>query len=104
MGQRTGLTAAFRSAKCSGGSKGAFFFTLTLARFCLRALLGGLGLHREAFTLHSFRRGACTQAFESGATLDDLRELGGWKGTSVNLYRSALDARKRAARVLGNTF
>ena len=71
-----------------------------LARGWLRALLVSVGLQANAFTFHSFRRGSCTLAFARGAHIDDLKALGGWRSDSVALYRSAADARLRAANAL----
>ena len=71
-----------------------------VARRWLRVTLSALGLDPSAFTFHSFRRGACAAAFEKGAQLDDLKELGGWRSSAVGLYRPAAAARLRAARAL----
>ena len=79
---------------------GAAPLSVSLARSWLRVLLASLGLVGDAFTFHSFRRGSCTQAFARGAQLEDLQALGGWRSGSVALYRSADDARLRAARAL----
>ena len=77
--------------------------TVPLARTWLRKLLRALGQSSADWTLHSFRRGACTAAFEGGASLDDLRALGGWKSDAVRCYRPEQAARKRAATYLTNT-
>ena len=53
-----------------------------VARRWLRVTLSALGLDPSAFTFHSFRRGACSAAFEKGAQLDDLKELGGWRSSA----------------------
>ena len=74
--------------------------TLTLARTWLRACLARVGHPADAFTLHSFRRGACTLAFQMGAAITDIKELGGWRSDAVRLYYPALAARSRAAECL----
>ena len=83
----------------AGGAKQGkpVLLTLRLARQWLKLFLGQLGQADEGFTLHSFRRGAATLAFSNGATLDDVRQLGGWKSDAVNCYVPALEARHRAA-------
>ena len=73
---------------------------LPLAKDWLAALLKVACPTGQAYTFHSFRRGACTLAFRGGAELDDLRQLGGWRSDAVLCYRPAFDARRRAARVL----
>ena len=73
---------------------------IPLAREWLALYLGFLGRAALASTLHSFRRGACTRAFRRGASLSDIKQLGGWSGESVQLYFSGLDARRRAAAFL----
>ena len=74
--------------------------TLPVARAWLHTLLTLLGLGDRGFTLHSFRRGATTLAFERGAQLGDLKALGGWRSAAVTSYFPALQARLRAARTL----
>ena len=76
--------------------------TMTVARAWLGVLLQRLGRHQEGFTFHSFRRGACSSAFEQGATQTDLRALGGWRSEAVNCYLPAGEQRRRAAEALAN--
>ena len=75
--------------------------SIPVARQWLRVILRCIGLSADAFTFHSFRRGACTAAFASGAHLEDLKALGGWRSDAVARYRSPADARLRAAQALG---
>ena len=74
--------------------------TIPAARRWLRVGLAASGLRPDAYTFHSFRRGACTAAFANGAQLEDLKALGGWSSNTVEIYRSAADARVRAATAL----
>ena len=80
----------------TGGGPGAFF-TAGAARRWLSQLLTAAGLAGAGYTFHSLRRGACTLAFQQGASVADLQALGGWRGDSVRLYLPAASARQRAA-------
>ena len=81
------------------GAKGTTL-TIPAARDWLRVSLVAIGYRHDAYTFHAFRRGACTAAFANGAQLEDLKALGGWRSNAVELYRSAADARIRAATAL----
>ena len=74
--------------------------TASRARSWLAALLPQLGLGDQGYTFHSLRRGACTRAYQGGASLPDLQFLGDWRGSSVGLYVPATAARARAAACL----
>ena len=75
--------------------------SVPVARQWLREVLRAVGRAPDAFSYHSFRRGACSAAFAQGAHLEDLKALGGWRSDAVRLYRSQEDARLRAALALG---
>ena len=92
---QTGMGAGSRGPLFLGSRGSAL--TIPAARDWLRVGLVALGHRPDAFNIHSFRRGACTAAFANGAQLEDLKALGGWSSNSVELYRSAADARVRAA-------
>ena len=86
----------------SGDCRGTGF-TIRLARewlACFNAVAGSPG---RKFTFHSFRRGACTLAFDRGAHFADLQQLGGWSSQAVTHYFSADTARRRAASFLEST-
>ena len=91
----------FRGGRRRGGGV-APGFTMRLARGYLRALLESLGFGAADFTFHSLRRGACTLAFQGGAALSDLRQLGGWRSNAVEAYFPAWQARERAAKRLAS--
>ena len=74
-----------------------FFFTLRSAREWLRVTLAAVGSGGAGYTFHSLRRGACSRAFELGADLRDIQNLGGWRSTAVQRYIPALASRTRAA-------
>ena len=76
------------------------FYTLFSARRWLTRGLAASGLSTLGYTFHSFRRGACTQAFRQGAEITDLQSLGGWRSDAVRLYYPHYEARARAARAL----
>ena len=63
-----------------------------------RSDLTGLGV-----TLHSFRRGSCTAAFEAGSPIQDWKAYGGWRSDSVLTYLNQLSARKRVAENLSRS-
>ena len=71
--------------------------TLPVAKAWLALLLGLTRAPRSKLTFHSFRRGACTLAFKKGASLSDIKQLGGWRSDAVASYYPAFDARGRAA-------
>ena len=85
-----------------GGRERQVVFTLTLARTWLSTLLTLLGEGRGGYTFHSFRRGACTLAFEQGAALEDIKSLGGWRSDAVKVYLPLDTARSRAATALSS--
>ena len=72
--------------------------TIRVARAWLRVLLQRLGKGNQGFTFHSFRRGACTEAFQQGAVEGDLRALGGCD--AIRSYLPVKACRQRAARAL----
>ena len=72
--------------------------SIPVARQWLSVILRCIGLSADAFSFHSFRRGACTAAFASGAHLEDLKALGGWRSDALARYRSPADARLREAQ------
>ena len=90
---QSGLRRGYRSL-CTGGGGGGG------GRRQLQALLLRLGLAGEGYTFHSLRRGACSRAYEQGASIPDLQFMGGWRGDSVQLYLPAAAARDRAASFL----
>ena len=87
------------SATGTGGGQ-QIPLSMPLARQWLRILLARAGESPTAVTFHSFRRGACTLAFECGATEGDLRQLGGWRSDAIKAYLPAFEARRRAADAL----
>ena len=101
--------AALRRVTGKGGPRGGPLFlaepgvplSIPVARQWLRLALRVVGVAPDAFTFHSFCRGACTLAFARGAHFEDLKALGGWRSDAVAGYRSPDDARLRAARALG---
>ena len=77
---------SFPAPRGHGRKAGLSGFTVRLARDWLKTfncLTGSPGLN---YTFHSFRRGACTLAFERGAELSDLKQLGGWRSEAVASY------------------
>ena len=94
----TPLFARPRGRGRGRGSGG--FFTTGSARRWFSELLAASGLTGSGFTFHSLRRGACTLAYQQGASVADLQALGGWRGDSVHLYLPAASARQRAAAFL----
>ena len=74
--------------------------SMPLARRWLKILLIRVGESPDAFSFHSFRRGACSLAFQGGATEGDIKQLGGWRSDAVRAYLPAFEARRRAALVL----
>ena len=76
------------------------YITAGSARSRLAYLLSRLHLSQHGYTFHSLRRGACSRAYEGGASLPDLQFLGGWRGNSVQLYAPSDAARTRAALCL----
>ena len=89
---------------CPGQQKGAQVsrrpLSMSVARAWLNVLLRRLGRQDQGFTFHSFRRGACTLAFESGAAEGDIKALGGWKSDAVRAYLPVGARRRRAAQAL----
>ena len=77
-------------------------FTISLARDWLGCINRLAGPTSGNFTFHSFRRGACTLAYERGAAYTDLQQLGGWRSDAMTAYLSASTARRRAASCLTN--
>ena len=75
-------------------------FTMQLARVWLKCFNEALAPNAQRYTFHSFRRGACTLAHERGASVSDLKSLGGWRSEAVNRYFSGDSARRRAASFL----
>ena len=90
--------------QCLGGGQGQDLsgkpLTKRVARAWLGVLLQRVGRDGEGFTYHSFRRGACSRAFEQGALEADIRQLGGWRSEAVRDYVPARLARRRAAASL----
>ena len=82
VGQGSGARPLFTLPAQRGGVTRAPL-TLGAARGWSRLCLEALGLEGSAFSLHSFRRGACTKAFLAGAQTEDLKELGGWRSDAV---------------------
>ena len=74
--------------------------TMRVARLWLRLLLHRLGEEGNGYTFHSFRRGACSLAFEKGAAVEDIKELGGWRSEAVRVYLPPDAARRRVAGFL----
>ena len=93
-----GLTPLFSYTAGGGGTRTTL--TAGRARRRLTTLLRRLGIADGGFTFHSLRRGACSRAYEHGASLPDLQFMGGWRGDSVQLYAPAATARARAAACL----
>ena len=74
--------------------------SIRTANLMLRAVLAQAGLARNKITLHSFRRGACTAAYESGASMADIGSFGGWRSSALLRYLSEHRARTRVAQTL----
>ena len=94
---------SFRGRRGRRGITGLVPLSMTLARQWLRLLLARLGLAKDAYTFHSFRRGACTLAFSRGVAEGDIKQLGGWRSDAVRVYDSPAQARRRAAMALTPT-
>ena len=73
------------------------FFTVSEARACLVRCMQELGLESRNFTFHSSRRGGCQYGFEKGATVSDLKALGGWNSDAIAAYLPVGLAQLRAA-------
>ena len=78
--------------------KSCVSLSIRTANFMLRAVLAQAGLPRNKITLHSFRRGACTAAYESGALMADIGSFGGWRSSALLRYLSEHKARTRVAQ------
>ena len=87
-------------ARGGGRRVRTYIFTAQRAREWLGTSLRLVGRGDEGFTFHSLRRGACSRAYERGATISELQGLGGWRSSSVQLYLPALEGRRRAAAAL----
>ena len=96
----TPLFALPTSQRGGKGGRPCRALTMRVAREWLRVLLARAGLGNKGFTFHSFRRGACTQAFRNGAEVADIQQLGGWRSDAVRLYLPLEEARRRAAKAL----
>ena len=82
------------------GGKGETCLSMPVARAWLNMLLVALGKRAGEFSFHSFRRGACTRAFNMGADTGDIMQLGGWRSSAVRAYLPTTEARRRAARLI----
>ena len=78
------------------------FFTVSEARAWLMRCMQDLGLESQNFTFHSFRRGGCQYGFSKGATINDLKALGGWSSDAITAYLPITLAQLRAARAVAN--
>ena len=76
--------------------------TIYVANRWLRLVLNNSPLCAKQFSFHSFRRGACTTAFESAAPIEDNKYSGNWRSDSFLAYLSETPARRRVARLLSN--
>ena len=90
----------FPATRGHGGRASQGGFTIRLAREWLKTFNCLAGTQGVTYTFHSFRRGACSLAFERGAELSDLKQLGGWRSDAVASYYPAVAARRRAAAFL----
>ena len=54
----------------------------------LCAVLAQAGLAGNEITMHSFRRGACTSTYESGASMADIGSFCGWRSKALLRYLS----------------
>ena len=77
--------------------------TIQTANRFLKYILERSNLATSGVTLHSFRRGSCTAAFEAGSPIQDLKAFGGWRSDAVLIYLSELSARKRVAKNLSRS-
>ena len=82
------------------GDESHFFFTVQRAREWLRWSLMAVGRGGSGYTFHSLRRGACSLAFENGADIADIQNLGGWRSNAVQCYLPVMASRNRAAAAL----
>ena len=71
--------------------------TITVANSLLRLVLHSEPRLSGRISFHTFRRGACTAAFSSGAPVSDLRLFGGWRSDSIFDYLHTEPARVRVA-------
>ena len=70
------------------------FFVLTdgtpvrpkLVRSALRRVLNRLGLDGKLYGTHSFRIGRASDLQKSGASVDEIKQLGRWKSNAVFKY------------------
>ena len=74
--------------------------SISAANNFLRTVIEHAGLIESRITLHSFRRGACTAAYESGASITDIGSYGGWHSNALLRYLSESKARNRVAHKL----
>ena len=105
MRARAGSAQGTRPLFCCPGPRGAGRYTdrpltMSVARGWLQVVLHQLGRNSEGFSFHSFRRGACSRAFENGALEADIKQLGGWRSEAVRDYLPVRVARRRAASAL----
>ena len=84
----------------NGASISRKFFTISSARNSLKVILNNLGLSRDKFSFHSFRRGGCQLGYANGATVQDLKFLGGWASDAIRTYLPVDQATFRAASSL----
>ena len=76
--------------------------TIYVTNRWLRLVLNNSPLCAKQFSFHSFRLGACTTAFESGAPIEDIKYFGNWRSDSFLAYLSETPARRRVARLLSS--
>ena len=79
------------------------FLTIHNANRFLKYFLERSNLAGSGITLHSFRRGSCTAAFEAGSPIQDLRAFGGWRSDSLLVYLFDPSARRRVAENLSRS-
>ena len=76
------------------------FFTIPSARSFLKCILTNLGLDAQKYSFHSFRRGGCQLGYIKGATMQELKFLGGWSSDAICRYLPVHQATFNAASAL----
>ena len=100
-GRGRGATPLFSTPDLGGSGRSTDRpLTMSVARKWLSVVLKRLGRANEGFSFHSFRRGACSSAFEQGALEADIKQLGGWRSEAVRDYLPVRIAQRRAASAL----
>ena len=66
----------------------------------LARALESAGIPPGQFSLHSFRRGGCSEGVAAGLSISELKIHGGWRSDAIQCYFPALAVRDRVASQL----